>query len=79
MSTNLNTDQISVADNISLSQEKTRSWLAKGLFWSVVGLIILTVVLSFFTKINETILATAISGLMGLLGAVVGFYFGSKS
>ena len=79
MSTELNIDSFSTKDNISLSQERTRSWLAKGLFWAVIALIALAVILAFFTKINEVILGTAVSGFMGLLGTVIGFYFGSKS
>ena len=67
-------------DNISMSQEKTRTWLAKGLFIALTGLIGVVIVFSFFKDASSLALYdTAISGLIGLMGIVLGFYFASKS
>ena len=70
----------SVSDNISMSQERTRTWLAKGTFVFFAVLLIIVTLLSFILDKEYFLLFdSTISGLTGLMGIILGFYFGSKS
>lgn len=74
--TKLDIGNVTLEDNISWSQEKTRVWLAKGIFTALVLVIITVLILSFFVDTNNSkVFNSVISGLMGLLGIVLGFYF----
>jgi hypothetical protein len=73
-------ESIDPGNQIALSQEKTRTWLAKFLAVFIVVFVTVVVILSicFHDKSYYVIFDAAITGLIGLLGGVIGFYFGGK-
>lgn len=71
---------INTNDHISISQEETRKWLAKFITICFFLLIVFVAVLSiyFHDKSYYFVFDTTITGLIGILGAITGFYFGGK-
>lgn len=69
-------------DKIAISQEKTRSWLAKFIPVSVVVFIVGVAILSIVHPRGEeyyVIFGSTVTGLVGILGGIIGFYFGGKN
>jgi hypothetical protein len=67
--------------SIPEKQEDTRGWLAKGVFILLslfVFAIFLAVVFLDITQEKLTILLSVFSGITGILGFVMGFYFGQN-
>ena len=61
------------------SQEVTRSWLAKAAFIGGGFLLLVSLLLPVFSSLKSSDLSVYVSPIVGLLGVVLGFYFGQKS
>lgn len=78
MSLDLNTIK-DVPGKIAASQEMTRTWLAKASFIGGGLLLIVSMMLPLFTNLRTSDVVVYISPVIGLLGVVLGFYFGQKT
>lgn len=75
--------QAKIADLITQSQEDTRRTIALGLLALLAVLVAAAVVIIFRTNISETrskdLLGLILGPVVGLVGTVVGFYFGAQT
>ncbi|MFM7690092.1 MAG: hypothetical protein ACKPAC_11645 [Alphaproteobacteria bacterium] len=64
-------------------REKVRGWIASALIILLIGLISLLFVAILFRMVRvddlDKIVATVLTPIMGIVGTVIGFYFGEKS
>lgn len=68
-----------VPGKIAASQEMTRSWLAKAAFAGGGILLLVSMFIPVFTDLKASDIAVYISPIIGLMGVVLGFYFGQKT
>lgn len=78
MSLDLNTIK-DVPGKIAASQEMTRSWLAKAAFLGGGILLLISMLLPVFSNLTASDVAVYISPIVGLMGVILGFYFGQKT
>lgn len=70
---------LDVQGQIKMSREQTRTWIAKGIFILFVLLIIIIIAISCWKNKELSEYNLIISPLVGLLGVILGFYFGKES
>ena len=79
---NTNRDLTGSPSSIPVAQEKVRGQLAMGLLWLFGAVLIISLFYALFGSITEPksdLIKYLVSGLVGMMGVVIGFYYGQNT
>ncbi len=71
--------KLDVTGEIKINREHTRTWIAKGIFILFVVLVLILILISCLKNTSLSDYNIILSPLVGLLGVILGFYFGKES